>query len=40
MSMSSYLLMIFQLFSVDQSQNKSAVDLNHDLDLIKRWAHD
>ena len=28
------------IFSVAQNQNDSAAGLNHDLDLIKRWAHD
>ena len=28
------------IFSVVHDPNKCTADLNHDLDLIKRWAHD
>ena len=28
------------IFSVAQDRNESAADLNHELDLIKHWAHD
>ena len=38
--MSSYLLIIGPFFRLLKNRNDSAADLNHDLDFIKRWAHD